>query len=206
VQAFMQQNPTLATYLDPSNLYKSSVIVSHVSPYGAMAASHRVAPGMMLTALNGDRVRSVADIKAWCAENAGKVERVDFTLKGFCKCDVAVPVAAMYKEYLEATQQYMYPASEVMKMFAVTQACATPTGVAEEPEARVAALIGAEVEAAEVEAAAVAPAEAATKLSRETRAAAFNDDTAFAHEMMQSMGWMHLSHEDAREAFLSLTD
>ena len=214
VQAFMQQNPTLATYLDPSNLYKPAVIVSHVSPYGAMAASRRAAPGMMLTALNGDRVRSVADIKAWCAENAGKVERVDFTLQGFCKCDVAVPVATMYKEYCDATKLYRYPSSEVAQMFAPACAGAVEAAVQEVAETRVAALIGADVaapvgvaccgkeEKEEKKTAEVSP----PKLSRATRAATFNDDPAFAHEMMQSMGWMHMSKEDACEAFLSLTD
>lgn len=138
IQAFMGQNPTLARFLDPSQLYKPSLIISHVSPYSKLGNSHHVAPGMHLVALNGDKVNSVQDMRAWFSRQNRDLKFVQFTVKGFCKSDVVVKVADLLAEQQVLQTRYRYPTSGIM---AALQASHAPAAAAGTPPQRVKALL-----------------------------------------------------------------
>jgi len=116
VQAFMQQNPTLARYLDPDKLYEPSVIVSHINPYSEIAKSHHVAPGMQLVKMNDEPVTSVADMRK-IAQRVGQqnIKQIQFTVKGFCTSDIVLNTAEMVKEHQTANTTYNYPMTDCMK-------------------------------------------------------------------------------------------
>lgn len=120
ISAFLDANPTLATYLNPANTFEPALIVTKVNAYSNLAEEDVCVPSMLLkevTALDKTYpVKTVSELHAAFDEigkRATKHTNVAFKFQGFCPAVYATTVHELCTQHKELMEQGGWHASRL---------------------------------------------------------------------------------------------